>query len=105
MAGCGTSSSLPLGPSTLIFVPSTATFTPAGTAIGCFPIRDMAFPSCKGRVDDPSGKFDRSSPEPTEHLAADPLGPRLAIAHDAPTRAQDADAESLQHRLEVLVAL
>src|SRR5438270_131859 len=55
IAGCGTSSSLPLGPSTRILPPSRFTLTPAGMATGCLPIRDIA--------QSPNPKFEYRNPK------------------------------------------
>ena len=38
------------------------------------------------------------------NFAAQTFGAGLAVAHDAAARAQDADAQAVEHRLELLVA-
>src|SRR6266542_3094968 len=77
-------SSLPLGPSTKTLPSATRTLTPAGTAIGCLPMRDIAGPP--------------RSIHGAEQLAADALGAGTAVAHDAIAGAQDGDAEAVEHR-------
>src|SRR2546430_1631515 len=91
IAGCGASSSLPFGPSTLTLPSASWIFTPLGTGTGCLPIRDMANST--------------SLPNGAEQLAAEPLCPRLAVTHNAFARAQDGNAEAIEHGPEVLVAL
>src|SRR5207302_3919232 len=77
----------PLGPFTLMFWPATSIVTPAGMTTGCLPIRDMALVLL--------------SPHRAKQLAAQALGAGLAIAHDALARADDADAQAVQHGLEL----
>ena len=80
---------------------ATFTLTPAGTATGCLPIRDMALrfaPLRRERLD--------HSPHGAEQLAADVAAPAgLAVAHHAPAGAEDGDAQAVEHRLQFLVAL
>src|SRR5262245_8177144 len=42
------------------------------------------------------------SPHHTQHFAADPLLAGLAVAHHALRRAQDGDAEAVEHLLQLL---
>src|SRR5262245_58839378 len=78
------SPSFPLGPWTSTWSPLTETCTPFGIVIGFFPILDIAVVS-------------RPSPDEAEHLAADPLAPRLAVGQHAPGRRQDGHAHPAQH--------
>src|SRR4051794_21531728 len=94
-------SSLPLGPSTRMTLPCTATLTPSGTTTGCLPIRDTAHPtSAQSR---PVATGGRGLPNGAEHLAADPFRFGLAVAHQPAAGAQDGDPEAVQHRPQVLV--
>src|SRR5579871_2772137 len=86
MARWGASSSLPLGPSTKTLPPSRRTLTPAGTATGCLPMRDI---------------FASRSPDRAEEFAAQPLGPRPPVAHHAAAGAEHADPQPVEHRLEL----
>src|SRR5579864_7358468 len=72
-------SSWPFGPSTLTWPGSRVTFTPPGTGIGSFPIRD-------------NSSFDLL-PDVCEHFAAEPLPRRLATAHDSFGCAENGDSE------------
>src|SRR5438067_490279 len=87
MLRCGRTLSLPSGPSTRTSPSSRATLTLAGTGTGCLPIRDIFRPL--------------TLPNRAEELAAQPLGAGLAVAHDALARAQDADAQAVQHRAQL----
>src|SRR5581483_9841026 len=97
MAGCGLSSSLPLGPSTRSLPPSSATLTPPGMATGCLPIRDMVIPY--------SFVSERRLVDGAEQLAAQALGAGLAVAHDAAAGAEDGDAQAVEDGAQVLVAV
>src|SRR5439155_21490171 len=72
-----------LGPFTVTFWPSTLAVTPAGTATGFLPMRDM--------VSLPSSVSEHRA----EDLAADVLLARLVIGHDAFRRRENRDAESV----------
>src|SRR5262245_37973045 len=92
------SSGPPLGPFTDTFAPSILTVTPAGTAIGCLPIRDIArLPPGTPRRAFPAGRL----PHGAKHLAADALRLGPPVAHHAPVGADDADAQPAQHRADV----
>src|SRR6266481_5460018 len=84
--------SFPFGPCTSILPPCMATFTPAGTGIGLFPIRDIFF-------------FSLNSKCPLPHFAknfAAQLGfARRAAAHQPLRRGHDADAQSAHHGTDV----
>src|SRR5271163_4321273 len=82
MAGCQANSSFPLGPSTLILPSASATLTPAGMDTGCLPIRDIAHLNSKSEYRNPK-QIRILLPHVAEQLAAQPLCPRLAVAHDA----------------------
>src|SRR5947207_13705676 len=87
--GCGANSSLPLGPSTRTLPSASWIFTPAGTATGCLPIRDMAnAPLLRLRFflgpRDSLTKAPAESPHIAQEFAADTLGASLAVAQDAP---------------------
>src|SRR4051812_43527332 len=93
-------SSLPLGPSTRTVLPSTVTLTLAGTGTGCFPIRDIT----KLRTHPPLRVGMDALPHGAEDFAADPLAAGLAIAHQAAAGTQNGDAQSVEHRPQVLVS-
>src|SRR3972149_2807542 len=92
MASTSTCLSSPLGPFTLTSWPFTAAVTPPVTATGLLPMRDM---------DQPSSEL-----VPLEHvaqdLAADILGPRPCIRHDAFRCRQDGDAKPVGDRGQIL---
>src|SRR3990170_235005 len=92
MASTSTCLSSPLGPFTLTSWPFTAAVTPPGTATGFLPIRDMGQPS--------------SELAPLEYaaqnLAADILGPRAGIRHDAFRRREYGHAEAVGDRRQIL---
>src|SRR5262245_3248537 len=81
-------SSAPLGPSTLTVRSLTCTFTLAGTTMGCFPILDTAL----------------SSPHLAQQFATDLLRSGLAITHHTTACAQHRNAETVQHRNQLVVA-
>src|SRR4051794_3555619 len=68
------SSRLPRGPLTRTTSGSIETVTPLGTAMGCFPIRDIR------------------SPDVCDHFAADALPARLVARHHALRRGDDGGA-------------
>src|SRR6266498_3198017 len=57
--------------------------------MGCLPIRDMMVPPLPNRA---------------EQLAAEPLGPRLAVAHDAAAGTENGDAQAVEDRTQFLVS-
>src|SRR5579864_2327434 len=63
----------------------TSMRVPLGTAIGIFPIRDMA----------------RLLPELAQQLAAQPALARLAVGQQSLRRRHDADPQSVAHRLDL----
>src|SRR5262245_58381450 len=88
MLGWADSSSLPLGPSTRTRPSVTCTLTLEGTTTGCFPMRDMVTPLF--------------SPNSTQKLAPESLGPSLAITHHSPAGGQDGDSQAVQDGLELI---
>src|SRR6186713_927666 len=72
--------SSPFGPFTLTVLPSMVTVTPAGTATGLRPIRDM---SCA------------PLPDEGDELAAEIGRPRLAVGHQTPRGRDDRHAEAV----------
>src|SRR4051794_40473284 len=70
------SSSSPFGPFTLTTSGSIVISTPSGTAIGCFPIRDMELP------------------DPRHELAADAGAMRVVAGHHASGRRDDRGAHA-----------
>src|ERR1019366_7296716 len=82
------SDSSPLGPFTRTDPGSIATVTPAGTAIGCLPILDIA----------------RSAPSPDlgEDLAADARRARVVAGHHAMRGGHDRRAHAPEHLRDVL---
>src|SRR5436190_5215258 len=95
MAGWTLSSSLPLGPSTLTRWSLTETLTPLATGTGFLPILLMTSPSSAVR----RARCARGSTVlayGAEEFAADLFLARLAVAHDALGRADDADAHAVQ---------
>src|SRR5258708_5834674 len=93
MLGCGSISSLPLGPSTRILPSAMLTFTPPGMATGCLPIRDMAL-----------SRLCFPLPHVTQNFAAQALGPRLPIANHPAIGGDDRDAEAVQDARQLAVA-
>src|SRR5579871_5215850 len=86
-AGIGTVS-FPFGPVTSSAAP-TCTFTPLGSVIGFFPIRDID---------------QNPLPHPAQNLAAHVLFVRVAPGHDAPRRRQNVDAQAAQHARNIGLA-
>src|ERR1700735_1376825 len=86
---------LPLGPSTKTVVPSTLYFTPGGSGIGFFPMRDIAqnpylglrVPIAIATV--PLQPEKTGLPDLAKQLAAHALAARLAASHYAPWRGQN----------------
>src|SRR5579872_2994247 len=100
--------SVPFGPFTVI-VPSSAgvTVTPAGTAIGRFPIRDMFISRGRPACGSPPCQLicsARGLPDVAEDFSADALLARVAIRHDAVRRGEDRDAETAKHARHLLLA-
>src|SRR5438067_4266321 len=84
---CGTAvRSSPRGPETVTRPGSTETSTPAGTWMGCLPIRDM------------------SLPDEADHFAADALGLGSAARDHAAGRGQDGSSEPSQHARQAVLA-
>src|SRR5258708_7078712 len=85
---------LPFGPSTKMVPSSKRTFTPAGKITGCLPIRDIA-----------QSLFAASGfallPHGTKQLTAEPLRPRAPVADHTLARAQNANTQPVQHRLQL----
>src|SRR5579864_5743978 len=81
------SCTLPLGPSAMNWPSFNSTRVPFGTAIGIFPIRDMARLSCL--------------PQLAQQLAAQPPLARLAVGQQPLRRRHDPDPEAVAHRLDV----
>src|SRR3954471_16823502 len=73
------SESSPLGPFTLTCSAAMLTSTPSGTAMGCFPIRDMGLP------------------DPRHQLAADARAAGVVAAHHAAGGGDDRGAHAAQH--------
>src|SRR5688572_32295326 len=86
---CSSRSSSPFGPFTFTRWPSIVTVTFFGTAIGRFPIRDIAW---------------NSLPDEGEQLAAGAGLPRLAVGHQPLRRAQDRHAEPVANARDLGVA-
>src|SRR5829696_2787548 len=76
-------SSLPFGPSTKTFEPLTSTFTLAGMAMGCFPIRDI-----KSAVE---------LPDVAEDFPAHVFLARILAAHHALRGRDNRNAEAVAH--------
>src|SRR5437764_11919335 len=84
---CGTAvRSSPLGPDTVTRPGSTETSTPAGTWMGCLPMRDM------------------SLPDKTNDFAADALRRGGAARDHAAGRGQDCSSEAAQHARQAVLA-
>src|SRR6266540_5671691 len=81
----------PFDPSTKTCPSLIDTLTPAGMAMGCLPMRDMAVPLLP-------------LPDLADDLAAKVLGPGAAVAHDALARGDDADAQTIEDRPELIGA-
>src|SRR2546423_4409310 len=77
--------SSPLGPETVTRPGSTETSTPAGTWMGCLPIRDM------------------SLPDEADHFAADALGLGGAARDHAAGRGQDCSFEAAEDARQVVL--
>src|ERR1700688_31887 len=84
-SGCCT---LPFGPSAMNWPSFNSTRVPLGTAIGIFPIRDMA-------------RLSYSLPELAQQLAAEAPLARLAVGQQPLRRRHDPDAEAVAHRLDL----
>src|ERR1700687_2031609 len=84
-SGCWT---LPLGPSAMKWPSFISTRVPLGTAIGIFPIRDMA----------------RLLPELAQQLAAQAPLARLPVGQQSLRRRHDPDSEAVAHRLDLVGA-
>src|SRR5947208_6432300 len=83
---CGTAvRSSPFGPDTVTRPGSTDTSTPAGTLMGCLPIRDM------------------SLPDETDHFAADAFALGGAARDDAAGRGQDCSSEAAEDARQALL--
>src|SRR5690242_10851983 len=80
--------SLPFGPSARTVEPSTATFTPCGTAIGFLPIRDMA---------------SWLLPDVGQHFAAQLLLADLAVGHDPVRGREDRDPHAREDRRDLVL--
>src|SRR5438128_4000201 len=80
------SASSPLGPFTRTCSSSIATVTPAGTGMGCLPIRDTA----------------PRSPDLRQELAADPRGASVVAGHHAAGGRHDRRAHATQHPRDLL---
>src|SRR6185312_12008630 len=79
---------LPFGPSTSTFWPFTSTFTFGGSAIGCFPIRDIT----------------NSLPDVAEQFSAKILLPRRIARHHAFRRRNHRHTQAAAHARNVLRA-
>src|SRR5690348_15509893 len=82
------SDSSPLGPLTVTRSGSIATVTPAGTGIGCLPIRDIAF---------------LGLPDRRHHFAADALEAGVVPGHHAGGRRDDRGAHAALDPRDVVV--
>src|SRR5205823_2784918 len=82
------SESSPRGPLTVTRSGSTATVTPAGTGMGCLPMRDM---------------LDTGLPDLGHHFAAHAGDPRLVSGHHTPRRRDDRRAHDALHARDVRV--
>src|SRR5512134_2988434 len=80
---------VPSGPLMEMLPGASVTSTPLGSAIGNLAMRDMAL----------------SSGHDAEHFAADAVGPRLAVRHDAPRGRQDRHAQAVHDARDVVPAL
>src|SRR5579859_3379670 len=115
-------STLPLGPCTVTTLPCTCTFTPWGTVIGFFPIRDIAksfwflnaivWASCRSvlflisalQLETRNRKLETASPHFAQQFAAHALLARLAPGHHAFGRGEDVDAQPAQHARNLVAA-
>src|SRR5262245_3901564 len=79
----------PFEPSTKTCQSLIDTLTPAGTATGCLPMRDMAVPLLP-------------LPDLAKDLAAKVLGSGAAVAHDALARGDDADPQAIEDGPELV---
>src|SRR2546423_1573479 len=79
MSSCSERLISPLGPFTVILCPSICAVTPAGSATGFLPIRDIW----------------RSLPDDREHFAAHAGGAGFAVRHEALRRAENRHAEAV----------
>src|SRR5262249_42663584 len=88
--------SLPLGPCTSILSEAKAIFTPDGTGIGLFPIRDIfQFNPSNLRLE----KTEKKLPNLTKQFAADVGLARGTAGHQTARRGQDADPQAANYRL------
>src|SRR6516162_9031643 len=88
---------LPLGPCTSTFSEPRAIFTPAGTGIGLFPIRDI-FNQPQQSVLSETAKL----PNLAKQFAADLVLARDAAAHQSLRGRKNTDAQPADHRLDLV---
>ncbi len=88
----------PSGPSTVIVLSATPIFTPAGTATGCLPIRDIFVHLHGQSVAYLSLASERCRYHSShKYLAAQISLPRFAIADHAAAGADDRNAQAVEH--------
>src|SRR6266853_781460 len=97
---------LPLGPCTSILSATTATFTPEGSRIGLFPMRDIVLvqPFIKSCAACCKTCRKLLLPNFAEQFAANISFARGASAHQTFGSGDDADAQPAHHRLDVVRA-
>src|SRR5229473_2201251 len=97
---------LPLGPCTSILSAATATFTPEGSGIGLFPMRDIVLvqPFVKSWTACCKTCRKLLLPNFAEQFAANISFARGASAHQTFGSGDDADAQPAHHRLDVVRA-
>src|SRR6266851_3974431 len=93
---------LPLGPCTSILSEATATFTPEGSGIGLFPMRDIVL--VQPFVNSDPATFKKFLPNFAQQFATDASFARGAPTHQSARRGQNADAQAADNRLDILRA-
>src|SRR5215213_8082681 len=81
MSSGASCSSVPRGPLTVTWLPSSVTSTPLGMVMGCLPIRDIGAPL----------------PDLAQDLAAHAALARLAVGHESLVGREDGDAHAAEH--------
>src|SRR5690606_19713032 len=92
MSGCSVRESSPFAPLTRTVLPSIFTSTPAGSGIGCLPMRDTTATSLA------------PLPDVADDFAAHALLARFLVRHQAFGRGQPGDAEPAQYPRDLVPA-
>src|SRR5215472_4034326 len=99
-------STWPLGPCTTTLLPLTSNFTPCGSGIGLFPIRDILLipSSAQHKLAARSCAPSARSPHFAQQLAAQALLAGLASSHHSLGRREDVDTQPTQHAGNLVAA-